>query len=204
MSAYDQNNIFAKILRGEIPSHKIYEDGRALAFMDIMPRTEGHVLVIPKTAVRNLLDVSPEDLGYVMGVVQMVARAAVKATGADGFTIQQFNEEAGGQVVFHLHFHILPRWAGVALRPPASEVEKPDVLAATAEKIRKALAELVGGVVTEPAPAAAAPEPAPAPEPEAEAEPETPAEPEEAEEPAAEEPAPDETDAAEDTENPKA
>lgn len=202
MSAYDQNNIFAKILRGEIPSHKIYEDGRALAFMDIMPRTEGHVLVIPKTPVRNLLDVSPEDLGYVMGVVQMVARAAVKATGADGFTIQQFNEEAGGQVVFHLHFHILPRWAGVALRPPASEVEKPDVLAATAEKIRKALAELVGGVVTEPAAAPATePEPAPAPEPEAEAEPETPTEPEE---PVAEEPKPDEADAAEDTENPKA
>ena len=200
MSAYDQNNIFAKILRGEIPSHKIYEDGRALAFMDIMPRTEGHVLVIPKASVRNLLDVSPEDLGYVMGVVQMVARAAVKATGADGFTIQQFNEEAGGQVVFHLHFHILPRWAGVALRPPAGEVEKPDVLAATAEKIRKALAELVGGVATEPAPApAAASEPAPEPEPETPAEPEEP----KADEAVAEESQPDAGEAR-DAENPKA
>jgi histidine triad (HIT) family protein len=187
MSAYDQNNIFAKILRGEIPSHKVYEDDRALAFMDIMPRTEGHVLVIPKASVRNLLDVSPEDLGYVMGVVQMVARAAVKATGADGFTIQQFNEEAGGQVVFHLHFHILPRWAAVALRPPAGEVEKPDVLAATAEKIRRALAEIAGGAVAEPAPA-------PAPEPV------KPAEPGEPEEPESDEPVSDE---AEDTQTPK-
>ncbi|MGQ4272978.1 HIT family protein [Terrihabitans sp. B22-R8] len=140
MAEYDPTNIFAKILRGELPSHKIYEDDRALAFMDVMPRVDGHVLVIPKHPARNLLDCPPEDLGYVMGVVQNVARAAVEAMDADGFTIQQFNEEAGGQVVFHLHFHILPRKAGVPLRPHSGEMAKPDVLAGHAERIREALA----------------------------------------------------------------
>lgn len=140
MAEYDTDNIFAKILRGDLPAHKVYEDDRALAFMDIMPRTDGHVLVIPKKPSRNLLDAAPEELGYVMGVVQTVGRAAVAALDADGLTIQQFNEEAGGQVVYHLHFHILPRWSGVALRPHSSEQADADELAKTAEKIREALA----------------------------------------------------------------
>lgn len=139
MSAYDTNNIFAKILRGELPCHKVYEDDHVLAFLDIMPRAPGHALVLPKAPARNLLDVSPEDLAHVMRVAQKVARAAVKAFGADGITVQQFNESAGGQVVFHLHVHVVPREAGVAMKPPASEMEKPEILAANAEKLREAL-----------------------------------------------------------------
>jgi len=139
MSAYDTNNIFAKILRGELPCHKVYEDDHALAFLDIMPRAPGHTLVLPKAQARNLLDVSPEDLAHVMRVAQKVARAAIKAFGADGITVQQFNESAGGQVVFHLHVHVVPREAGVAMKPPASEMEKPEILAANAEKLREAL-----------------------------------------------------------------
>jgi histidine triad (HIT) family protein len=139
MSSYDPNNVFAKILAGEMPSHKVYEDDRTLAFMDVMPRSDGHVLVIPKKPVRNILDVEPEELGYVIGVVQTVAKAVKKAMGADGLTIQQFNEEAGGQVVFHLHFHIVPRYEGQPLRPHAGEFEKPETLTATALKIKAAM-----------------------------------------------------------------
>ena len=139
MPAYDPHNIFAKILRGEIPCHRVFEDEAALAFMDIMPRCDGHVLVIPKAASRGLLDASPEALAALMPRVQKVAAATVKAFGADGLTLQQFNESAGGQVVFHLHFHILPRKAGVALRPHTGEMAKPEVLAADAERIRAAL-----------------------------------------------------------------
>jgi histidine triad (HIT) family protein len=138
--AYDTNNIFAKILRGELPSHKVCEDADTLAFMDIMPRCEGHTLVIPKTPARNLLDASPTQLAACMRTVQKVAAATMKAFNANGITMQQFNEPAGGQVVFHLHFHILPRLEGVSLGPPASKMEKPEVLAGNAERIRKALA----------------------------------------------------------------
>src|SRR6476620_10643428 len=102
MASYDPNNIFAKILRGELPAHKVYEDDKALAFLDIMPRAPGHTLIIPKAPARNLLDVTPEDLAHVMGVAQKVARAAMRVFEADGITLQQFNESAGGQVVFHL------------------------------------------------------------------------------------------------------
>lgn len=139
MPAYDPNNIFAKILRGELPCHKVYEDDRALAFLDIMPRAPGHTLVLPKSAARNLLDVEADDLAHVHKVVQKVARAAMTAFEADGITIQQFNEGAGGQVVFHLHVHVIPRKDGVAMKPPASEKEKPDVLAAHAQKLTAAL-----------------------------------------------------------------
>jgi histidine triad (HIT) family protein len=139
MSAYDQNNIFAKILRGEMPCHKVYEDDHAIAFLDIMPRAPGHTLVIPKSPARNLLDASAEDLAHVIQVAQKIARAAVKAFGADGITAQQFNESAGGQVVYHLHVHVVPRQEGVPMKPPASEMEKPDILAAHAEKLREAL-----------------------------------------------------------------
>ena len=138
--AYDHSNVFAKILRGELPAQKVYEDGDTLAFMDIMPRCEGHMLVVPKTPARNLLDATPTQLAACMRTVQKVSAAAVKALGAGGITVQQFNEPAGGQVVFHLHFHVLPRSEGVALGPPASKVEKSEVLAASAEKIRKAIA----------------------------------------------------------------
>ena len=137
---YDNNNIFAKILRGDLPAHKVYDDADTLAFMDIMPRCEGHTLVIPKTPARNVLDASPNQLAACMRTVQKVANAAMKAFGSAGITLQQFNEPAGGQVVFHLHFHILPRLDGVSLGPPANKMEKPDVLAANAERIKKALA----------------------------------------------------------------
>ena len=138
--AYDDSNIFAKILRGELPCYKVYEDDVAVALMDIMPRIEGHTLVIPKFACRNLLDVDADGLSLVIRCVQKVAQAAKTAFSAEGITLQQFNEQAGGQVIFHLHFHILPRWAGIELKPPASAMEKPDVLAANAAKIAAAIA----------------------------------------------------------------
>ncbi|HEY5226881.1 MAG TPA: HIT domain-containing protein [Methylovirgula sp.] len=136
---YDDNNIFAKILRGEMPCHKIYEDDVAFAFMDIMPRTKGHCLVIPKFACRNLFDADPDGLGALIQRVQKIARAARTAFAADGLTLHQFNEQAGGQVIFHMHFHILPRFAGVELLPPASGIESPQVLEANAAKIAAAI-----------------------------------------------------------------
>jgi histidine triad (HIT) family protein len=139
MPAYDQNNIFAKILRGELPCYKVYEDDKALAFLDIMPRAPGHTLVLPKAPARNILDVPGDVLGHVAMVAQKVAKAGMKAFGADGVTIQQFNEGAGGQVVFHLHVHVIPRKQGVAMKPPAAEKEKPDVLADHAKKIAAAI-----------------------------------------------------------------
>lgn len=137
--AYDDQNVFAKILRGELPCHKVYEDEQTLAFMDIMPRAEGHCLVIPKAPARNLFDVSPPDLAAVMSTVQKLARAARSALGADGISIQQFNESAGGQVVFHLHVHILPRWEGVSLKPPATDKADPGRLQELARKIGEAV-----------------------------------------------------------------
>jgi histidine triad (HIT) family protein len=137
--AYDSNNIFAKILRGEAPCVRVYEDDVALAFMDIMPRAKGHLLVIPKAPARNILDMTPEQFARFMPSVQKVAKAAKVAMQADGLSIMQFNEAAGGQVVFHLHFHILPRWTGVDLLPPAGPIEKSEILAAHAAKIASAL-----------------------------------------------------------------
>ena len=137
---YDANNVFAKILRGELPAHKVLEDADTLAFMDIMPRCEGHTLVIPKAPVRNLLDVSPTQLAACAKTIQRVAPAVLKAFDGDGLTLQQANEAAGGQIVFHLHFHLMPRWEGKSLGPAASKMEKPETLAANAEKVRKALA----------------------------------------------------------------
>jgi histidine triad (HIT) family protein len=137
--SYDPQNIFAKILRGELPCYKVYEDDKAFAFLDIMPRAPGHTLVLPKAPARNILDVPPDDLAHVAKVVQKIAKAAVKAFKADGITIQQFNESAGGQVVFHLHVHIVPRHTRIAMKPPASEKEKPEALAEHAEKLKAAL-----------------------------------------------------------------
>ena len=137
--AYDDSNVFAKILRGELPSHKIYEDAETFAFMDIMPRGDGHCLVIPKTPSRNILDADPQSLATLIASVQKISRAVMRAFSADGVTVQQFNEPAGGQIVFHLHFHVIPRFDGVALRPHSGEMEKPEILAANAGKIRAAL-----------------------------------------------------------------
>jgi histidine triad (HIT) family protein len=141
MAAYDPNNIFAKILRGEMPCYKVYEDDKTLAFLDIMPRAPGHALVLPKAPVRNILDASPDDLAHVITTVQRIARASMELFGADGVTIQQFNESAGGQVVFHLHVHVIPRQNGVALKPFASVKEAPDVLAQQARKLMTALTQ---------------------------------------------------------------
>jgi histidine triad (HIT) family protein len=138
--AYDSDNVFAKILRGELPAHKVYEDADTFAFMDIMPRCNGHTLVIPKAPVRNIFDASAVQLAACIETVQKVGVAAMKAFAADGLTLLQANEGAGGQVVFHLHFHVMPRWQGRPLGPPASAMEKPEVLAAGAERIRQALA----------------------------------------------------------------
>lgn len=139
-AAYDDQNVFAKILRGELPAQKVYEDDKTLVIMDIMPRGDGHVLVIPKTPSRNILDIAEDDLNAVMKTVQKMAHAVVRAFDADGTTIQQFSESAGGQVVFHTHIHVIPRFAGVAMRPHTGEMADQAVLAANADKIRAALA----------------------------------------------------------------
>jgi len=139
MPSYDPNNIFAKIIRGELPCYKVYENDKVLAFLDIMPRAPGHTLVLPKAPARNILDIAPDDLAAVALAAQKVARAAVQVFGADGVTMQQFNEGAGGQVVFHLHLHIIPRKAGVSMKPPASAKEKPEVLSDHALKLAAAL-----------------------------------------------------------------
>jgi histidine triad (HIT) family protein len=141
MASYDPNNVFAKILRGEVPSYKVYEDDRTFAFLDIMPRSPGHALVIPKAPARNILDVAPDDLSHVMKVAQKIAKAGMKVFEADGVTVQQFSEPAGGQVVFHLHVHVMPRKAGVALKPPAAIKEDPAVLSDQAAKLAAALAK---------------------------------------------------------------
>jgi histidine triad (HIT) family protein len=139
MTAYDDSNIFARILRGEIPAHKVYEDEEVVAFMDVMPQGAGHTLVVPKTASRNILDADPATFGPLMAAVQKIARAVKTAFAADGITILQYNEPAGGQSVFHLHFHVIPRFDGVPLQRHSGDMEKPEVLAANAEKIRTAL-----------------------------------------------------------------
>ncbi|MDQ1198681.1 HIT family protein [Agrobacterium sp. SORGH_AS 787] len=139
MTAYDDNNIFAKILRGEIPCVKVYEDDHTLAFMDVMPQAPGHLLVIPKTGSRNILDADPEVLTKTIPVVQKLAVATKDAFDADGVYIAQFNEPAAGQTVFHLHFHVVPRKDGEPLKPHSGAMADIEVLKAHAEKIKKAL-----------------------------------------------------------------
>ena len=136
---YDDQNIFGKILRGEIPSHKVYEDEHNLAIMDVMPRGQGHVLVMPKAPSRNILDIGAHDLQSLIVAVQHVARAVKKAFDADGVTIANYGEAAGGQSVFHTHFHVIPRFEGVALKPHAGRMENPELLADQAFKIRAVL-----------------------------------------------------------------
>ncbi len=142
MADYDPDNIFAKILRGEIPSHTVYEDEDTIVIMDAMPQADGHALVIPRAPTRNLLDAQPMTLGATIAVVQRIARAAKDAFDADGIFIQQCNEAAGGQSVFHLHFHVIPRHAGQPLRPHSGTMADNDLLAGHAEKLRAALAAL--------------------------------------------------------------
>ena len=136
---YDPGNNFAKILRGEIPCHKVYEDADTLAFMDVMPQADGHTLVIPKAPSRNLLDADPATLASLMAVVQKIAIAVKAAFAADGILIQQFNEPAAGQTVFHLHAHIIPRRDGTELKPHSGKMADPAVLAKHAGMLRAAL-----------------------------------------------------------------
>jgi histidine triad (HIT) family protein len=137
---YDAANIFAKILRGEIPSHRVYEDDDVVAFMDVMPQAAGHTLVLPKVPSRNLLDADAAVLAKLMPAVQKIAKAAKTAFAADGITIMQFNEAPAGQTVFHLHVHVIPRHEGVALKTHARGMEDPAVLADHAAKLKAALA----------------------------------------------------------------
>jgi histidine triad (HIT) family protein len=139
MAAYDSNNPFAKILRGEFPCHKVYENDHVLAFLDIMPRCPGHTLVIPKAPARNILDIKAEDFAHVARASHTIAQAAMKAFKADGITIQQFSEPASGQVVYHLHMHVMPVQDGIALLPPASRKEDVKVLEDNATKLIAAL-----------------------------------------------------------------
>ena len=137
---YDTGNIFARILRGELPSERVYEDDATVAFMDVMPQGVGHTLVLPKAPSRNLLDADPAVFASLFATVQKVAQAVKKAFSADGVTVMQFNEPASGQTVYHLHVHVIPRFEGVPLKPHTGQMEKPETLAANAEKIRAALA----------------------------------------------------------------
>ncbi len=139
--AYDTDNIFAKILRGEIPCHKVYEDDDAIAFMDVMPQGPGHTLVLPKAPSRNLLDAEPAVLSKIAPLVQRLANAIKDAFAADGITIMQYNEPAGGQTVFHLHIHIIPRFDGKSLGRHTDGMEDPTVLEQNAQKIRDAIAQ---------------------------------------------------------------
>lgn len=139
MTTYDPDNIFAKILRGDIPCHKVYEDDVALVFMDVMPQSPGHTLVVPKAPSRNLLDADPAVLAKMVPLVQKIAIAAKAAFNADGITLWQFNEPAGGQTVFHLHYHVIPRYEGQPLRAHAGKMEDAEVLKANAAKLKAAL-----------------------------------------------------------------
>lgn len=139
MPAYDPNNIFAKILRGDIPSIKVYEDSDTVVIMDIMPQADGHVLVLPRAPSRNILDADPQTFKPLFETVQVMARAVQRAFGAQGVLIKQFNEEAAGQTVFHLHIHVVPRKEGVDLRPHGGKMADMALLARHAEMIKQAL-----------------------------------------------------------------
>ena len=135
---YQPENIFARILRGELPAHKVFEDEVALAFLDVMPQSHGHTLVIPKLSVRGMIDMPADAWGPYMVRVQKVAAAVKRGMEAEGLTVRQYEGAAGGQTVFHLHFHIIPRWIGEPLRRHGDAMEKEDVLKANAAKIRAA------------------------------------------------------------------
>jgi histidine triad (HIT) family protein len=139
MTAYDDQNVFAKILRGEIPCHRVYENQRTLAFLDVMPRSPGHTLVIPKAAARGILDVAADDFAEVARTAKKIAVAAVRAFDAEGIIVQQFSEAASGQVVFHLHMHVMPMRTGVELLPPQSRREETAILEGHAARMIAAL-----------------------------------------------------------------
>lgn len=139
MMAYDRNNIFAKILRGEIPCVKVFEDAHTLAFMDVMPEAEGHVLVVPREEAQDMLDLSPDGLTALMATVQKVARAVDKALAPGGILLKQYNRAPAGQSVFHVHFHIVPRHEGVGLAPHGKVMVDAARLEPIAAKIRNAL-----------------------------------------------------------------
>ena len=141
--AYDSDNIFAKILRGEAPVFKVYEDDHTLAFMDVMPQVDGHTLVIPKDKAKDILDVDPIILRATIQTVQTVAEAVKQAFSAPGIMVAQLSGHAAGQSVFHLHFHILPRYEGLEFKIHAREQEDSEKLQAHAERIRTCLANLV-------------------------------------------------------------
>ncbi len=137
--SYDPSNIFGRILRGELPAHKVYEDDVALVMMDLFPQSRGHTLVLPKAASRNLLDADPATLSAVMPLVQRVAIALQKVTGADGMRLAQFNEAPAGQTVFHLHFHLIPVYEGTPLGAHAGGKADDAELAALAKAVAEAL-----------------------------------------------------------------
>jgi histidine triad (HIT) family protein len=137
--SYDINNIFAKILRGDIPACKVYENEYTLAFMDVMPQSDGHVLVVPKVQATNLFEIAPDALNRLIVTTQTMAKAAQSAFNADGVTIMQFNGVAAGQTVFHLHFHVIPRYNGQSLRSHDREMADIKVLAAQAEQLKQVL-----------------------------------------------------------------
>jgi len=136
---YDNDNIFAKIIRGEIPAVKVYEDEHTLSFMDVMPQAEGHALILPKEPARNLLELSPEGAAHLIQTTQKIAKAVDEAFKPDGIMINQFNREAAGQTVFHIHMHVVPRWEGVPLKRHGSGMADTAVLEERAAKIRAAL-----------------------------------------------------------------
>ncbi|MEZ5563897.1 MAG: HIT family protein [Gammaproteobacteria bacterium] len=137
--AYDQNNIFAKILRGEMPAQKFHEDELTIAILDVMPQSEGHSLVIPKCAAENIFELQPEYASAVMRSGQLVARTVRDVFQADGITLMQFNGVEAGQTVFHFHLHVIPRYAGRPLRSHGRGMADPGMLAGQAARLRTAL-----------------------------------------------------------------
>jgi histidine triad (HIT) family protein len=135
MTGYDDQNVFAKILRGEIPCFEVFRDDRSFAFLDIMPRSPGHTLVIPRAPARGILDIADDDLAAVARTAKRIAVAAMKAFDAEGIILQQFSEPASGQVVFHLHMHVMPVRAGVELLPAQTRKEDMAVLADHARRM---------------------------------------------------------------------
>lgn len=136
---YNENNIFNKIILGECEAVTVYDDDKCIVIMDIMPESKGHCLVIPKSQARNILDITPEYLQHTILVTQKIAKACIKAFNADGITIIQNNEAAGGQCVFHLHFHVIPRYKDTPLKKDTKNTLEKSMAKQQAEAIKTAL-----------------------------------------------------------------